>query len=105
MADLGVVSQLPGQERVCYPSKLLGIVAAGRPTLAICRANCEMARMIREQEIGFVVANGDIAGARRVLVEANADRARLEWMGANASRYLREHFTLDRAVRAYLEII
>ena len=36
MADLGVVAQMPGQERVCYPSKLLGIMAAGRATLAIC---------------------------------------------------------------------
>lgn len=36
MADLGVVAQLPGQERVCYPSKLLGIMAAGRATFAIC---------------------------------------------------------------------
>jgi glycosyltransferase involved in cell wall biosynthesis len=105
MADLGVVAQLPGQERVCYPSKLLGIMAAGRPVLAICPDACEMARMIREQEIGFVIANGDMAAGRQVLLEARANPALLERMGANASRYLRENFTLARAARAYFDTI
>ena len=105
MADLGVVAQMPGQERVCYPSKLLGIMAAGRPTLAICPVNCEMARMIREQEIGFVIANGDVAAGRQVLLEARANPARLQRMGENASRCLRERFTLAQAAKAYYEII
>jgi glycosyltransferase involved in cell wall biosynthesis len=105
MADLGVVAQMPGQERVCYPSKLLGIMAAGRPTLAICPVNCDMARMIREQEIGFVIANGDVASGREVLLDAKANRARLQHMGENASRYLRDHFTLAQASKAYFDII
>jgi glycosyltransferase involved in cell wall biosynthesis len=105
MADLGVVAQMPGQERVCYPSKLLGIMAAGRPTLAICPVNCAMARMIREQEIGFVIANGDLAAGRKVLLEAKANPARLQQMGQNASRYLRQHLTLAQATKGYLNLI
>jgi glycosyltransferase involved in cell wall biosynthesis len=105
MADVGVVAQMPGQERVCYPSKLLGIMAAGRPVLAICPLNCDMARMIREQEIGYVIANGDVAAGRRALLDAKANPARLHHMGRNASRYLREHFTLAQAAGAYLKII
>ncbi len=105
MADLGVVAQMPGQERVCYPSKLLGIMAAGRPVLAICPVNCEMARMIREQEIGFVIPNGEVAAGRQVLLEAKADPARLRRMGENASRFLRAHFTLAQAAKAYHDII
>jgi colanic acid biosynthesis glycosyl transferase WcaI len=105
MADLGVVAQMPGQERVCYPSKLLGIMAAGRPVLAICPVNCEMAQMIREHEIGFVIANGNLAAGRQVLLEAKANPARLRRMGENANRYLREHFTLAQAAEAYYDII
>jgi glycosyltransferase involved in cell wall biosynthesis len=105
MADMGVVAQLPGQERVCYPSKLLGILAAGRATLAICPPNCAMGRMIRDQQIGFVVSNGDVAGARQVLLAAKSDPALLQRMGENASRYLRDHFTLAQAAKAYLEVI
>jgi glycosyltransferase involved in cell wall biosynthesis len=80
-------------------------MAAGRPVLAICPDSCEMARMIREQEIGFVIANGDVPGGRQVLLEARANPARLERMGANAARYLRENFTLAQAARAYFDTI
>jgi glycosyltransferase involved in cell wall biosynthesis len=105
MADLGIVAQLPGQERVCYPSKLLGIMAAGRPVLAICPPECAMARMIREQHIGFVVANGDVGTARQVLLEAKAAPEKLHEMGKKASSYLRKHLTLARAADAYFEVI
>jgi len=105
MADVGVVAQLPGQERVCYPSKLLGIMAAGRATLAICPPNCEMARMIREQQIGFVVANGDVAAARQALLQANGEPGLLRRMGENAARFLKERLTLAQAAEAYFELI
>lgn len=105
MADLGVVAQLPGQERVCYPSKLLGVMAAGRATLAICPADCEMARMIRDHELGFVVPNGDVAEGRRVLLEARSDPARVRRMGENAARHLREHLTLAKAAEAYHDLL
>jgi glycosyltransferase involved in cell wall biosynthesis len=105
MADLGVVAQMRGQERVCFPSKLLGIMAAGRPILAICPLDCAMARMIREQEIGFVIANGDVAAGREALLDAKANPARLQQMGKNASQYLRRHFTLAQAASAYFDVI
>jgi glycosyltransferase involved in cell wall biosynthesis len=105
MADIGVVAQLPGQERVCYPSKLLGIMAAGRPTLTICPVDCDMARMIRELRIGFVVANGDVAGVRRVLAEVRANPELMRLMGEKACGHLREHLTLQQAAQAYFHLI
>lgn len=105
MADLGVVAQLPGQERVCYPSKLLGVMAAGRPTLAICPPDCEMARMIREHEIGFVVPNGDLAEGRRILLAARDDPDQIRRMGENAARLLRENFTLAKAAKSYYSLL
>lgn len=105
MADLGVVAQLPGQERVCYPSKLLGIMAAGRATLAICPLGCDMARMLREQEIGFVVPNGDVAAGRKVLFEARANPERVRRMGERAASFLRDHYTLEQAANAYCDLI
>jgi glycosyltransferase involved in cell wall biosynthesis len=105
MADLGVVAQMPGQERVCYPSKLMGVMAAGRAVLAICSPRCEMARMILEHDLGWVVANGDVAGGRRAVLEAVSDPSRLTRMGMNASRYLRARFTLAQAADAYYQLV
>ena len=105
MADMGVVAQLPGQEFVCFPSKLLGVMAAGRATLAVCPPGCELARMIRDFDIGIVVPNGDIAGGQRALREIAAQPDRVRQMGENAARVLRERFTLAQAARGYFEIL
>lgn len=105
MADLGVVAQLPGQEFVCFPSKLLGVMAAGRAALAICPPDCEMARMIRDHELGVVVANGDVEGGRKVLLELSRQPERVRRMGANAQRVLKERFTLAQAAAEYFDML
>jgi glycosyltransferase involved in cell wall biosynthesis len=105
MADLGVVAQMPGEEKVCYPSKLLGVMAAGRAVLAICPPACEMAQMIRDEDIGWVIDNTDIEAGRRALLEAQANPQRVSSMGRNASRLLREKFTLSQAADAYYNLI
>lgn len=105
MCDLGVVAQMPGQEKVCYPSKLLGIMAAGRAVLAICPPDCEMARMIREHDIGWVVPNGDIAEGRRVLLEAQSNPVAMREKGHRAVQLLRERFTLQQAADQYCRLI
>ena len=105
MADLGVVAQMPGQEKVCYPSKLLGILAAGRAVLAICPENCEMAQMIKRENLGFVIANGNVGRGREVLLHARDNPDLVKAMAENASRHLRNHFTLAKASAAYHQII
>jgi len=105
MSDLGVVAQMPGQERVCYPSKLLGIMAAGRPAFAICAPACEMARTIDEHRLGFVVENGQAGRGAELIRQAARDTAILAEMGRNARQYLQAHFTLRSAADRYFDLI
>jgi glycosyltransferase involved in cell wall biosynthesis len=105
MADLGVVAQLPGQERVCYPSKSLGIMAAGRATLAICPPECELARLIKEQELGFVVPNQDAVQGAAIIAEAASQPERVAAMGSKAHEYVRAHFSLKLAASKYFKLI
>ncbi len=104
MADLGVVAQLPGQERVCYPSKMLGLLAAGRPILAVCPPNCELARFVQDQEIGFVVPNNDLVTGRKVILEARKHPQRLRHMEANARR-LAQAMNLEQTADTYTRLI
>jgi len=105
MSDIGVVAQLPGQERVCYPSKLLGIMAAGRPVLAICSATCAMARMIEEYQVGFVIGNGEVAKGAACLKRAAGDSAAMLNMGRNARALLNKNFSLQMAANQYYELL
>ena len=49
------------------PSKLYGILAAGRPVLYVGPATTEVARTIVRERVGEVVPNGDVEGAHAAL--------------------------------------
>jgi glycosyltransferase involved in cell wall biosynthesis len=104
MADLGVVAQLPGQERVCHPSKLLGIAASGRAVLAICPPDCELAELVRTLDLGWVVPNGDVETGRRAILEALADRGKVARCGENCATFAASR-GLDAIVPLYESLI
>lgn len=104
MADLGIIAQLPAQERVCYPSKLLGIMSAGKPVLAFCSPESEMAKMISEQDMGFVIKNGDIQSAVNVINDCLNNPDLLFNKGINSYKVLKNNFTLDSAAKKYYSL-
>ena len=53
---------------LAVPSKFYGILAAGRPVLFIGPEESEVARVIREREIGVVVQPGDSEGLIRAIL-------------------------------------
>ncbi len=105
MADIGIIAQLPMQERVCYPSKLLGIMSSGRPVLAICSPTSDMAKMIVDNDIGFVIENRDIESAVNVLTSCLQNPDMLLKKGENAFNYLNKNFTLKSAAEMYFLLI
>jgi len=105
MADIGVIAQMPLQERVCYPSKLLGILSSGRPVLAICSEDSDMARMILQHNLGFVVNNGEIKKAVQIIENILSNPAELQEMGKNSFNYLNKNLTLSSAAKKYYELV
>lgn len=59
LADVHLLSQLPEFTGVVVPSKLFGIMAAGRPALMVGPADCECARVIAKHNIGLTTPVGD----------------------------------------------
>jgi glycosyltransferase involved in cell wall biosynthesis len=105
MADLGIIAQMPKQERVCYPSKLLGIMSSGRAILAICSSESEMAKMIMENDLGFVVENGDVDSAVKIIKMCVSDPNLNKVKGMNAFNFLKRSLTLQHAAEKYYSLI
>ena len=59
-ADAHLVSLLEGVEGIMVPSKLFGILAAGRPAIFIGNERSEISRVIVENECGASVRQGDV---------------------------------------------
>jgi glycosyltransferase involved in cell wall biosynthesis len=60
--DVHVVTMDPCTLGLLEPSKLYGVLAAGRPALVIGPPTSEVARTVTREGVGEVVANGDVDG-------------------------------------------
>lgn len=101
-ADAHLVTLKPGFEKLVCPSKLAGILAAGRPALYVGPLDTEIARLLAEGPCGSSIAPGhaaDLAAAIRRLRDDPPLRAAL---GQQARRRYEEQFTLAGAVDAWV---
>jgi len=99
-ADVFIVSLKRGLAGYIVPSKLYGILAAGRPFIAAVESDCEAAQIAREHDCGLVVEPGDrnqMADAISRLYHDGVGRERLA-RNARAAGLL---YDRARAVEAY----
>ena len=102
-ADAFLVSLKAGIEGFIVPSKVYGILAAGRPYIAATDPSSEPAQIARESGCGLVAAPGDPAALADAIATMYDDPATTREMGARARLVARQY---DRtvAVQAYHEV-
>jgi len=103
-ADVFLISLKRGLAGFIVPSKLYGILAAGRPFVAAVEGDCEVAQIARDHDCGIVVEPGDrdaIAQAIRRLYADRVSRTRL----AQHARAAGTIYDRRRAVEAYREVL
>ena len=105
IGDIHVVSQRPGTEGLIVPSKIYGILAAGRPVIYIGPENTDVSQIVRDSHAGIIVPNGDVeAFADAVRALAN-DGERRQDMGRRGREFYRKHFGKERSVDRIVGII
>jgi colanic acid biosynthesis glycosyl transferase WcaI len=104
VSDLALVTLREGFEGVIVPSKLLGYMARGIPTLYV-GPDSDVGDMIREANCGATCMTGESARVAEVLLRAANDPALLHQWSANSRAYYEGHFARDLAVRRYVDLI
>lgn len=104
-ADVHWLSLLPALEGLIVPSKLYGILAAGRPVIFIGDRDGEVARLIGPAKAGVTVAVGDAQELVRLIAELKSDPGRCEAMGRNGHRLYCDEFTPQRALARWCDIL
>ncbi len=102
-ADVFIVSLKPGLEGYIVPSKLYGILAAGRPFIAAVDPSCEAAAVARDYRCGVVAPPGDPDALADAIARLSDDRAAVVDMGRRARTAA---LTFDRraAVASYFDL-
>jgi colanic acid biosynthesis glycosyl transferase WcaI len=102
-ADVFIVSLRRGLAGVIVPSKLYGILAAGRPYVAAVEEESEPAAIARRYDCGLVAAPGDDRRIAECILRLYRDPALARGMGDRA-RTASAVFDRGVQVRAYFDL-
>jgi colanic acid biosynthesis glycosyl transferase WcaI len=102
-ADVFVISLKRGLAGYMVPSKLYGILAAGRPCVAAVEEACEVASIIRKYDCGLLAEPGNPDDLARKILTLYHDRDLAARLGTNA-RQAALAFDRPLQVRAYYDL-
>jgi glycosyltransferase involved in cell wall biosynthesis len=102
---LSLVTQLPATLGSVVPSKIYGIMAAGRPLLYIGPDHSTPAGHIRCFDSGWHILPGDVDGLEQLLHHLNENRHLLAEAGARARTAFDQSFDRPIGIARMLEIL
>jgi hypothetical protein len=89
---LGLVTQIPKTLGSIVPSKIYGIMAAGRPLLYIGPDGSTPASHIRNYDCGWRIEPGNVDGLIQILHHLDGNRQSLKDAGARARSAFERYF-------------
>lgn len=105
-ADVGLVSLNGLFTGLAVPSKTYNILASGRPMIAICHHESEIARMMREFNVGICVEPDNVVSlAEEIIKLHDAGSLLLQDMGRISRETCGNHFTLQIISSQYYQLL
>jgi len=92
-------------EGLIVPSKIYGVLAAGRASIVVGQPEGEVAQMLREAEAGIVVREGDVQGLVQAVRLLQSDADAVSIMGANARRLFDESLGKTRSLEKLEQVL
>jgi glycosyltransferase involved in cell wall biosynthesis len=105
VGDVHYVSLRPGFEGLVVPSKAYGIMAAGRPMIYQGSAGGEIARMVEQEGIGYVIRPGDRNGLKDAILGLYRDEETRDRMGRKARAVLEEKYSPAAGLGLYRMVL
>lgn len=87
------------------PSKLYGVLAAGRPSVFMGDVNGEVSQLLRDSGAGLVCGATDEHTLYDILQQLHANDALREGMGKMARALLLERYDQRHALAAWLNVL
>lgn len=103
--DVTIISFVQGMAGVSVPSRMYNVMAAGKPIIAVADPGSELALVVKEEGIGWVVPPGDIDGLRMAILEAKSNPELLVKMGLRGRRAAETTYSFEKVKDAYTRMI
>ncbi|RTL33123.1 MAG: colanic acid biosynthesis glycosyltransferase WcaI [Burkholderiales bacterium] len=100
LADMHLLTQSAEAEDLVLPSKLTGMLSSGRPVIATCRQDTELAHVV--SHCGIVVAPDDGAALVQAVVTLADSPERLKELGGYARAHAEQSFAKEHILGRWL---
>ena len=104
-ADTHLVTLRPDFARLVYPSKLAGVLAAGRPVLFVGPPAGEIARLLEREQCGVALAPQDGARLAATVTAWQASPTARAQQGRRARTAYEKYFTFATTLQRWEEIL
>jgi colanic acid biosynthesis glycosyl transferase WcaI len=103
--DVALIAFSRGMSGISVPSRMYNVLAAGKPLLAVSDDDSELAAVVQEEEIGWVIPPGRPDLIVSALREAKANPERLHAMGERARQAAEKKYTRSHILQIYRHLI
>jgi glycosyltransferase involved in cell wall biosynthesis len=103
--DLTVISFVKGMAGISVPSRMYNALSAGTPILAIADDDSELALIVHEEGVGWVVSPDASDQIVETILQARQDTDSLKHMGMRARRCAETKYSFPSIMSAYCELI
>jgi glycosyltransferase involved in cell wall biosynthesis len=103
--DLHIVTLRKRMPGLLVPSKIYGILAAGRPTLYIGPPGGEISDIVETGRCGVRVDNGNAEEVARAILRYEGDERTRQEQGQRARELFEERFTKKHGVNAFERLV
>ena len=103
--DVAIISFIHGMSGVSVPSRMYNVMAAGKPIVAVADADSELAMVVREERIGWVVAPGDAVAIAAVIRDARNHPEEVAAMGRRTRVAAERRFGFTMALGKYAQVL
>jgi colanic acid biosynthesis glycosyl transferase WcaI len=103
--DIALVSLNSGMSGVGVPSRTYNYLAAGKPVLAAVDADSEIATLVNEENVGWVVSPGQVDAFVAAALAAKSDPERLAQMGRRARVLAESIYSFEHVLMQYRTVL
>jgi glycosyltransferase involved in cell wall biosynthesis len=103
--DIALVSLVKGMKGVSVPSRMYNILAAGKPIIAIAEPESEVALVVEEENIGWIVPPNNDEQLVNVIREAYSKPQRLAEMGRRARKIAETKYCFGHTLNSFQTLL
>lgn len=99
--DVGIIAMARGMSGVSVPGRIYDLLAAGKPVIVIAEEDSELAFIVREENIGWIVPPGNIDKLEDAILTAKDKADQLADIGQRARLVAESKYSVEREIQRY----